>query len=228
MTEAKLKKLKAVLFDLDGVLIDSMPYHVAAWQKVLASLGMNIPGEILRRSEGEKAKITIKRLAKEHGLEFSDQRLEELVEKKRRIYRQNAPRGLRPLARSTVDLCHLRGLKTAIVTGSVRPNLEWTLSAEERNLFDLILSSEYYHQGKPHPEPYLNAARQLDLRPEECLVVENAPLGIRSAKAAGMLCVAVTTTLPQEELKEADWIIADLDQLKDLLDHDDSMIKKGG
>jgi len=134
---------------------------------------------------------------------------------------------MRPVAKKAIETCRKMGLKTAIVTGSVRSNLEWTLSDEERAMFDVILSSEYYSKGKPHPEPYLNAARQLGFPPEACLVVENAPLGIQSAKAAGMFCVAITTTLPASDLKDADLVVPDIDRLKDYLDSDDRK-KSGG
>ena len=152
MKISRLNSVKALLFDMDGVLIDSMPHHVSAWQQIFAEHGVKISSEVLRLSEGEKAKITIKKLARQHGIEWNDDQLEALVEKKRGIYRQNAPRGLRPVARVVVEYCHQHNLKIAIVTGSVRQNLEWTLSPEERNLFDVIISSEQYQKSKPHPE----------------------------------------------------------------------------
>lgn len=217
MKTVDLAHIKAVLFDLDGVLIDSMPHHVRAWQTVLSEFGIFVSEERLRRHEGEKAKVTIGRIAREHGLDFSDEKLEELVEKKRQIYRKTAPRGMTPTARQTVDTLRECGYETAIVTGSVRPNLEWALSEEERNLFKVIITSEACTNGKPHPEPYLKAAKNLELAAENCLVIENAPLGIQSAKAAGMTCIALTTTLPAEELSQADQIIPDLRSLADLM-----------
>lgn len=228
MKTARFNSVKALLFDMDGVLIDSMPYHVSAWQQIFAQHGVEIPSEVLRRSEGEKAKITIKKLARKHGIDWSDDQLDQLVEKKRRIYRQSAPRGLRPLARMVLDYCRSHNLKTAIVTGSVRPNLEWTLSPEERGLFNVIISSEQYKQGKPHPEPFLKAAEELKIDPADCLVIENAPLGIQSAKAAGMKCLAIATTLPPEDLTDADLVVPDLDRLPDMLDSRETDNKRGG
>ncbi len=228
MKKNTLSQIKAVLFDLDGVLIDSMPHHVAAWKEVFSELGVDLPAEILRRSEGEKAKVTIMKLAPKYGLNLSDEQFDRLLDKKRSRYRQTAPRGMRPVAKEAIETCRKIGLKTAIVTGSVRSNLEWTLSDEERAMFDIILSSEYYNKGKPHPEPYLNAAKQLGLPPEACLVMENAPLGIQSAKAAGMFCVAITTTLPASDLSDADLIVPDIDHLKVLLNPDDKKKKSGG
>jgi beta-phosphoglucomutase len=212
-----LKNFKAVLFDLDGVLIDSMPYHVSAWQQIFEEHGIKVSAEVFQLAEGEKATHTIRKLAAKHNLDWSDDALKDLIDRKRSIYRQNAPRGMRSEARRAVDFCRSNGLKTAIVTGSVQSNLQWTLSDEERAQFDFVLSSEFYQRGKPDPEPYLNAARALNVQPQECLVVENAPLGIRSAKAAEMICVAITTTLPEKELHEADFVISDVDQLETLL-----------
>jgi len=205
---------KAVIFDLDGVLIDSMPHHVRAWQEVFRSFAVELPADELRMHEGEKAKITIGRLARKHGLSFSDQELEDLVERKRQIYRRSAPRGLRPLAQQIIRLLQEGGFRLAIVTGSVRPNLEWTLSPAELALFQTIVTSEECHNGKPSAEPYLLASKRLDLPPSHCLVIENAPLGVQSAKAAGMKCIAITTTLPGEFLHEADWIVPDLDRIQ--------------
>jgi beta-phosphoglucomutase len=219
MTIAVKVDIKAVLFDLDGVLIDSMPHHVSAWQEVFRQEGVEVPEMVFRLAEGEKAGLTIRKLAKEHHLDWSDEKLDEMIAKKRRIYRSRAPRGMRPQAKKAVLFCQSQGWKTGIVTGSVQSNLNWMLSEEERSLFDLILSSEYYLNGKPDPEPYLNAARALGVEPEHCLVIENAPLGIRSAKAAGMTCIALTTTLPAEELHEADLIIGDLDEIEPIIHH---------
>lgn len=208
---------KAALFDLDGVLIDSMPYHVGAWREVFREQGVDVPEMVFRLAEGEKAGLTIRRLVSEYQLDWSEEKLDALISKKRRIYRSKVPRGMRPQAKRAVLICRSKGWKTAIVTGSVQSNLNWMLSGEERALFDLILSSEFYTRGKPDPEPYLNAAKELSVKPEECLVIENAPLGIRSAKAAGMTCIALTTTLPTKVLGEADIVIADLDQLENIL-----------
>lgn len=212
-------RYKAILFDLDGVLIDSIEQHIAAWQEVFQDYGVELPGLELRLSEGEKAELTARRLALKYGLDLSDKQLEELVEKKRNYYKRIATRGLRDIAGKVVAECRKKGYITGIVTGSVRSNLEWTLSKAERDLFyEIITPPLDYNKGKPAPEPYLKAADKLGLEPRECLAIENAPLGIQSAKAAGMTCVAITTTLPRTELQGADYILSDLDGLWEMLD----------
>ncbi|TKJ41814.1 hypothetical protein CEE37_04395 [candidate division LCP-89 bacterium B3_LCP] len=218
MIDRQDRLIKAILFDMDGVLIDSMPHHVSAWQQVFSEFGVEIPARILQEKEGEKARITMLRLAKENGLDWDEDCIDELIDKKRSIYRKNAPRGLRTAAKEVLQFCNDRNLKTAIVTGSVRRNLEWTLSEEERSLFDVIISSELYSESKPHPRPFLRAADELQVPPPNCLVIENAPLGIKSANAAKMTCMAITTTLPEDELRGADYIRPDVNFLPEIID----------
>jgi beta-phosphoglucomutase len=214
----ELRAFSAVLFDLDGVLIDSMRFHVQAWLEVFKSCGVILdPREILLR-EGEKAGTTALLLAQKYGLNWTQSDLDAKVRAKREIYQRQAPRNMRPIARQLVEFCRGTGLKTAIVTGSVRANLQAVLSDQELKLFNVIVTAEEVKQGKPDPEPYLRAADLLQIPSHSCLVIENAPLGIRSAKAAGMTCVAIETTLSREDLEEADRVISDLDQLEELTD----------
>jgi len=86
-------------------------------------------------------------------------------------------------------------------------NMAAAVGEELLRKFDVVLTSEDVPRGKPHPDPYLEAARRLGVRPEECLVVENAPMGIRAAKAAGMRCLAVLSTLGPEDLDGADYFV---------------------
>jgi beta-phosphoglucomutase len=211
-----LRDYSAVIFDLDGVLIDSMRYHVQAWLDVFKMYGVEIqPRDILLR-EGEKAGKTAQLLAQRHDLQWSQEDLENALKIKREIYLRQAPRGLRPVALEAVEACRRIGLKTAIVTGSVRSNLETVFAATDMALFDVIITAGDVKIGKPDPEPYLRAAELLKLPPNKCLVVENAPMGIRSARTAGMTCVAIETTLPKDDLQEAHFIIPDLDKLDQL------------
>jgi beta-phosphoglucomutase-like phosphatase (HAD superfamily) len=85
---------------------------------------------------------------------------------------------------------------------------------EEIALFDYILTSEDIENGKPSPDPYLKAQEALNVSPSECLVVENAPLGIASAKSAGMKVVALTSTVSEDYLRDADWIISNLSEVE--------------
>ncbi|MGO9245133.1 MAG: HAD family hydrolase, partial [Verrucomicrobiia bacterium] len=95
-------------------------------------------------------------------------------------------------------------------------NMQHSLNGERQAHFDFIITGDEVPRAKPFPDPYLTAARQLGLRPEECVVVENAPLGIEAARNAGMRCVAVETTLGKEYLTSADHVLQNIAELLSL------------
>ena len=101
----------------------------------------------------------------------------------------------------------------AIVTACAQKTMQKSLDEEYRNLFDLIQTGDDVPRAKPNSDPNDLARRKLGLKPEECVVVENAPLGIESAKAAGIYCIAVETTLPRRYLEGADWYISEIREL---------------
>ena len=110
-----------------------------------------------------------------------------------------------------------KGYKLGLVTGTNSSRVRKILTAGLLELFDSIVTGDDVKKGKPHPEPYLNAAKMLGVAPGKCVVIENAPYGIESAKRADMFCVAITTSLPIEYLKRADKIIDKLEQLSSII-----------
>jgi beta-phosphoglucomutase len=194
-----------------------MAAHVHAWQEVFADYGVELPAQKIRLREGEKAVVSAAVFCQEYGLELLTDNMNALLKKKREIYRAYAPSSLRP---DVVELLYFlikKGFKLALVTGSIRENLNLVMKPEEQKLFDVIITSESVENSKPEPDPYEKACRDLKLPPEECLVVENAPLGIKSAKSAGMKVAAITSTLPENDLKESDWIINSLNEVLKIL-----------
>lgn len=112
----------------------------------------------------------------------------------------------------------LRGLKKegyilGLVTGTTQAGVAEILPKSLKTLFDCIVTGDQVKKGKPDPEPYLKAAGIIGLNPKQCLVIENAPLGVESAKRAGMFCIAITTSLPKEYLKKADLVVDELAEL---------------
>ena len=105
----------------------------------------------------------------------------------------------------------------SLVTGSPLVEVKKILPRQIVSLFRVVVAGDQVKQGKPHPESYLKAARLFNLKPEQCLVVENAPLGIESAKRAGMFCVALTTSLPREYLTQADIIVGSLHDIRGII-----------
>jgi len=209
---------RAVLFDLDGVLIDSPKAHTDSWITVFRRFSIEIPPRRIYLEEGKESYEIAAGLNAEYKLNLTDAALRQLVEEKRLLYRQNAPLGMRPDALSAVTAARAEGWLTGLVSGSVRSNIQAVLSPDDLNLFDAMVVAGDYIKSKPHPEPFLTACHKLKVQPDRCLAVENAPLGVRAAKAAGLKVVALTTTLTPDDLREADVIRDDLWGFKELLE----------
>lgn len=200
--------IKAVLFDFDGVIADTLTYHVQAWQQVFADYGVEILTEDVCLLEGQLAEQIGRQLAQQKGLSLDENKLKELVQHKRAIYNQITQATIYPASQKLIEQLKQNSIKIALVTGAIRQNIEPVTGKEFLKKFDAIITGTDVANNKPHPEPYLSAAKKLNVPPGACIVIENAPLGIRAAKLAGMFCVAVKTTIKDESyLKEADLIV---------------------
>ncbi|MDH7514791.1 MAG: HAD family phosphatase [Bacteroidota bacterium] len=208
--------IQAVLFDLDGVIADTLHYHYLAWAHMFEKLGGTISKESVFLHEGRTSREILPIFLREAGVTLENGAHEEFIERKRRYYRSIVRIRYFPYAFETVEEIRRRGFRTALVTASSRRNMEKSIDPDRRSLFDAIVTGDDVSQAKPSPEPYLAAARQVGVPPANCLVVENAPLGIASARNAGMTCVAVVTTLPIEHLREADIVIGEIRDLLEL------------
>jgi beta-phosphoglucomutase len=105
------------------------------------------------------------------------------------------------------------------VSGTPLSEIKAILPQKIHRLFDLTVAGDQIKEGKPNPEPYLTAARILRINPKDCVVVENSPFGITSAKRAGMFCIALTTSLPKEYLKKADMVVDRLEEIIPFVEH---------
>lgn len=189
-------KLKAVFFDMDGVLFNSMPYHADAWHKAMKHYGMNLSREEAYMHEGRTGAGTINIVSlRDRGREATPAEIEEIYATKSRLFNQNPP--AEPMAGAWEVLQQVKadGLKRVIVTGSGQLSLLDRLNTHFPGMFtrDLMVTAFDVKFGKPHPEPYLMALQKAGVAPDEAIVVENAPLGVRAAKAAGLFTVAVNT-----------------------------------
>lgn len=199
--------IKAVLFDFDGVVAETLPYHARSWQHVLSRYGATVDPRDIALNEGQPAIEILKALVRKNNLQLSEAELHRILAEKREHYRLTTEARAYPGLRELLARLKQAGYKTGLVTGSIRANMAAAVGEEMLNEFDVVLTSEDLPRGKPHPDPYLEAARRLGVKPDECLVIENAPMGIRSAKAAGMRCVAVLSTLGPEDLDGADYFV---------------------
>ncbi|MCF7811695.1 HAD family phosphatase [bacterium] len=209
--------IEAVFFDVDGVLIDSPDVHVRFWLEAFKPYNIDLPAQRLHLEEGRKSMDIARRIVRDYKLDLSDDKLEELIRWKREQYRLHSPSGMRSDALTAVRDVKANGWKVGLVSGSVKKNIMSVLSEGELSLFDVKITAESYKKSKPDPEPYLTACRKACAEQQNCIAIENAPLGIESAKAAGMKVVAITSTLPEALLKDADVIMNDLNGLAEVL-----------
>jgi beta-phosphoglucomutase len=214
---SKNSDIVAVLFDMDGVIVDSIPNHVKAWVTTFKKYGVDLDPDVPRSHEGEKALVTCKWINEKYELGWGDTKCSLVVEEKRSLFRSYAGSHIFPEIVSIIRTLKNSGFKVALVTGSAIVNVRALLSEDLLSIFDICLTAEDYTLGKPHPEPYLSAANKIGLNPEECLVVENAPFGVQSAVAAGCYVVGITTTLAAGYLAEANEIIRTHKQILDVL-----------
>ena len=204
---------KAVLFDFDGVIAQTLPHHTRSWRHVLSPLGVEVEERDVAVNEGQPAIEIARALLRKNGVSLPEDEVQRLMAAKRAHYRRTTAAKPYPGVEKVLDDLRSSGFKLGLVTGSVWDNLVAAVGEDLLRKFDVVITSEHVSRGKPSPDPYLEAARRLGLEPSACVVVENAPLGIRSAKAAGMRCIAVTSTLPAEILSEADCLIGKISEL---------------
>ena len=215
--EWHLNRFDALLFDMDGVITDSMPYHYEAWSHIFDRFGISVPREEILKREGEKGLVTLQTILSQKGVPFSSEQLDKVLEDKEAVFRSLARSTLFPGARELIQAIRERGKKLALVTGTSRQEARANLPETLLRCFDVLVTGDMVTNGKPHPEPYWTALRLLKTSPEESLAIENAPYGIQSAKGAGLRCIAVTTSLPAEYLHGADKTLRDLEELRGLL-----------
>lgn len=200
--------IRAILFDFDGVLVDSVEAHIQAWKAVVDDLGIKVDPLQIRLNEGSPAFQIIRRLAEKSGVQLSEERAKQLAREKSRVFQQQNAAVLFPDVATVLDTVRESGLRCGLVTGTTAGNLHTVLPNSILDRFEAVVTESDTLRGKPFPDPFLEGARRLNTLNSECMAVENAPLGIQAARAANMLCVALTTTLPAIYLKDADTILS--------------------
>ena len=201
------------MFDLDGVIVDSEPFSTKASVYALKQLGVNPKLVLDDFFLGTSYVCFVNHINKKYGLGILPEVYNRL---KLKEYFRIAKGKLKPFpgVKELIKQLERSKLKLAIASSSTREKLEFTL--REVGLFGrfgVVVCAEDVHHAKPHPELYLKAAKALRLKPRECLAIEDTSQGIRSAKSAGMVCLAVTNTEPSHKLKAADLVVATLEGL---------------
>lgn len=199
---------------MDGVLIDSMKYHVEAWIKAFAKFDYH-PGELeFYLNEGVKHPVTVRQRLKNLGVDDpDDETVREIYTLKREIFDQTAD--IKP-NEGVLDLLDiLKGkVRLGVVTGGVPSVVNRVISRFFDGYFDFIVDYESTEKGKPDPEPYLYAIKISGLSRENIIAIENAPTGVTSAVDAGLTCWAVCTTLEVKYLNRAHRVFRDFKEIE--------------
>lgn len=188
--------LKSVLFDMDGVLFDSMPYHADAWHKTMTHHSLNLSREEAYLHEGRTGASTINIVCKrERGYEASEDEIKTIYAEKSEEFNKNPEVQRMPGALEVLTKIKQDGLFSMVVTGSGQHSLINRLNTNFPSIFtpELMVTAFDVKYGKPNPEPYLMALKKGKLKANEAIVVENAPLGVEAGHAAGIFTVAVNT-----------------------------------
>ena len=192
----KALQLRAVLFDMDGVLFDSMPFHADAWSQVMTEAGFNFSREDVYMNEGRTGADTINTASiTQFGHPSTPEQIEALCKAKCDIFATYPPTPRMPGALELIEKVKACGLTPMIVTGSGTPTLLDRIQSNFPGLFDEnhIVTSFNVKRGKPYPDPYLLALEKGGFAPHEAIVVENAPLGVTAGVAAGLFTIAANT-----------------------------------
>ncbi len=203
-------KTKAVIFDLDGTLIDNNSFHLETWKKYLKNIGRNISEEEYNANiNGRTNKDAIEYI---YGRKMSDEEILKYTLEKEALYREIYQPFILPVP-GLIELLEIlknKNIPIGIATSGIQPNINFMFEhIPIKKYFKVVVNSSHIKKGKPDPEIYLKTASLLNVLPKNCLVFEDAVVGIKSAKAAGMKVIAVATTHPKDELSGADMIVDD-------------------
>jgi HAD superfamily hydrolase (TIGR01509 family) len=203
--------IKGVLFDMDGVLVDSESYICKAAIMMFNELGISVLPKDFEPFVGMGENKYIGGVAEKYGISVD---IERVKARTYDIYGRIVKGNLLPLpgAQNFIAKCRNKGLKLALATSADRVKMEVNLreTGLSADLFQSIITGLDVEKKKPSPDIYLKAAESLELDPKNCLVVEDAVSGIKAGKAAGCKCLAVRSSVEEVKLKEADWICESL------------------
>jgi len=198
---------RAILFDLDGVLVDSTALVERHWSSWAAQHGLQ-SAVVLEHTHGMRTMDTLRAVASHLSLDLEQEAV--LLEKTATADIE----GLIAVPGARELLLTLPERSWAVVTSGPRSLATRRLQVVGFPLSDVFITAEQVSQGKPHPEGYLKAARLLELDPRDCVVIEDAPAGVQAARAAGCSVIGVATTFADAELKAADVIVPDLSYVR--------------
>jgi beta-phosphoglucomutase len=225
MKNLSLPRPEAVLFDFDGILVDSEPMHYRAFTQVLDPLGMGFPWkEYVEIYMGFDDRDAFREAFRAKGIDLEEKNLAKLIAAKSRAFQDGIRKGVTayPGAVPVIESLYAAGRPLALCSGALRSDIDPILARlGVARRFGVIVSADDVRRSKPDPESYELAFARLSERcaifltvPEKSIAVEDTPAGIRSAKGAGLRVLAVTNSYGAGELAEADWIADSLESVR--------------
>lgn len=213
MTKLHLK-IHAIIFDMDGVITNTMPDHYRSWRTVLEKMGLRVSHYDVYSREGQPGINSVHELFTQYGRAVNSRQAHRILREKESYFKKIVRSRFIDGARTFLKKLHKDKFHLALVTGTSRHEMEQILPASIRKLFAVIVTGSDVHHGKPHPEPYFKSLKALNLKPADVVAIENAPFGIQSAKGAGLACLALETSLPRRYLGQADAVFTSVKELQ--------------
>lgn len=202
--------LNAVLWDMDGVIVDTFDGHYRSWKQTFEEMGHPFTLEDFRRTFGMNNRLILSTLL---GYEMDEERFQRISDHKEELFRQGLKGSAQTLpgVREWLERFRQLGLKQAVASSAPQANIDASLDELGIRGYFQAEAAGATLKGKPDPAVFLLAAELLGVQPENCLVIEDSVAGVEAARRAGMKCVAVLTTNPAEKLDSADVIVRDMD-----------------
>ena len=217
--------MKAIIFDMDGVLINTEPLHYKCWKEVVKEDGVDLEYDAYKGCIGATRDVLLDILKEHYGkvYENPDELMERMKNKKLAfIKKEGFP--MLPGLNEAIETLHKAGYRLAVASSSPQDAIEMTLDAVGiKQYFDSITSGTEVKQSKPAPDIFLRAMEKLHLTPAECLVVEDSTNGGKAAAAAGMKCVwyhnpdSGDQTIPNPELEICEWNAENVDKILEIM-----------
>ena len=199
-----------MLFDFDGTIADTMKEHFSAWKKSFLDYGIKLEPEDYYPLEGSNVFEIGKIIFSANSINGD---VKKLVEKKEDSFLNNYTINFYPGVKYLINKLRVNKVKLGIVTAGLRERIYASVPNQFLDMFDVVICGDDTVRGKPFPDPYLEAMKRLTLKPEECIIVENAPIGVQSAKASEAYCIAICSTLGYEYFTEADIIFDTFEEM---------------